>query len=151
MSGDSALCLSPLVKIAGTADVLVQQGRALRGLRARRSVQPVPQDRGDAVVGQHPDLDRAQAHCLGAVGGQAAEQAQNADAGPKSLLGMRPARQNRQDQRLRMRSEIARLSGKSIGAPFGVAPVCARHMRGVGALARGRHSDAHAPHTRWPR
>src|SRR5207344_3135624 len=44
--GGSAKSFSSM-EIAGAADVLVQQGRTVRGLRRRRLVEPVFEDRGD--------------------------------------------------------------------------------------------------------
>jgi hypothetical protein len=69
------------MEVAGAADVGVQKRLAVRGGRRAWAVEAVTQDRGDGIVGQDADLDRAQADGLGAVSGQAAEQAQNADAG----------------------------------------------------------------------
>ena len=124
------------MEVAGAADIGVQQGLAVRGRRRAWSVEAVAEDRGDGIVGQHPDLDGAQADRLGPVSGQAAEQAQNADAGPEALFRVRAARQNGQDQRLGVWPEVARLTGKPFRAPFGVAPVCARHVVRVGAMTR---------------
>ena len=44
--------------VAGAADVVVQQRRAVRGLRRRRSVEPMLKDRCYGGVGQRADLDR---------------------------------------------------------------------------------------------
>ena len=85
------------MEIAGAADVFVQQGRPVRGLRWRRLVEPVLEDRGDTGVGQHPDLDGTAADRLGPSRVEAAQQPQHAEAAAKALFGMRPARQHRQD------------------------------------------------------
>src|SRR5664279_6288475 len=66
VSDDSARLLFSSMEVAGAADVVVQQGRAVRGLRRRLLVEPVFEDRGDGGVRQHPDLDGAPADRLGA-------------------------------------------------------------------------------------
>src|ERR1039458_3478945 len=53
-----------LMVVAGAADVLVQQGRAVRGLRRRQPVGPVFEDGCHRGVGQRADFDRAQADRL---------------------------------------------------------------------------------------
>ena len=50
-----------LMVVAGAADVRVQQGCAVRGLRRCLPVDPVFEDGGDRGVGQRADLDRTQA------------------------------------------------------------------------------------------
>src|ERR1019366_6334828 len=90
-------CLSKirlLMVVAGAADVVVQQRRAVRGARRRCLVEPVLEDRGDRGVGQRADLDGAQADRLGPGGIDAAEQPQHAETGTEALFGMRPASQH---------------------------------------------------------
>src|ERR1700709_2853708 len=60
------------VEVAVAADVGVEQGLAVRGRRRAWSVEAVAEDRGDGIVGQHPDLDSAQADRLGPLSGGAA-------------------------------------------------------------------------------
>ena len=76
------------MEIAGAADVFVQQGRPVRGLRWRRLVEPVFEDRGDTGVGQHADFDRSAADRLGSRRIEAAEQPQHAEASAKALFRM---------------------------------------------------------------
>jgi hypothetical protein len=101
------------MEIAGAADVFVQQGRGVRGLR-RRLVEPVFDDRGDTGVGQHADFDGAVADRLHPRRVEAAKQPQDTDAGAKPLFRMRPARQHRQDQRLGLGADVTRLASKSL-------------------------------------
>ena len=111
------------MEIAGAADVFVQQGRPVRGLRWRRLVEPVFEDRGDTGVGQHADFDRSAADRLGSRRIEAAEQPQHAEAATKPLFWMRPARQHRQDQRLGLGTDVTRLAGEPFSRPFAIASV----------------------------
>ena len=114
----------------------MQQGRAVRGLRRRLLVEPVFEDRGDAVVRQRPDLDGPDADCLRARRRDAAEQPQHTEAGPEALLRMRPPGQHGKDQRLRAGTDVARLSLEAFRRPLGIAPVRAGHVVGLGVMPR---------------
>ena len=81
------------VEVAGAADVFVQQRRTVRGLRWRRLVEPVFEDRSDTGVSQNADFDGATADRLRPRRVKAAEQPQHPKTGAKPLFRMRPARQ----------------------------------------------------------
>ena len=118
------------MEIAGAADVFVQQGRTVRGLRRRRLVEPVSQDRGDTGVSQHADFDRSVADRLHPRRVEAAKQPQHTEAGAKPLFRMWPARQHRQDQRLGVGADVPRLASKSLRRPFGITSVRTGHVVG---------------------
>ena len=107
------------MEVAGAADVVVQDRRAVRGLRRRPTVEPVLQDRHDALVGQRADLDGAATDGLRPNRLDAAEQTQHPDAGSEALLRMRPADQHGDDQRLGVRSDGTCLALEPLGAPLG--------------------------------
>ena len=92
MLGGSAKSFSS-VEVAGAADVFVQQRRTVRGLRWRRLVEPVFEDRSDTGVSQNADFDGATADRLRPRRVKAAEQPQHPKTGAKPLFRMRPARQ----------------------------------------------------------
>src|SRR5258708_2735073 len=110
--------------VAGAADVVVQQWRVVRGLRRRRSVESVFEDRGDARVGQRADLDGPQADPLGPGGINAAKQAEHAEAGTKPLFWVRPAGQHGDDQRLGVRSDATCLALHAFWRPFESMTIC---------------------------
>ena len=78
--------------IAGTADVDVQDRRAVRGARRRLGLEPMLEDGGDALVVERTDLDRADGDRLRSGGIDAALEAQNAVAGAEPLFRVRPPR-----------------------------------------------------------
>ena len=92
------------MEVAGAAQVGVVDDR--RGLaRVGPAAQAVGQDGGDALAGERADLEGAGRDGLGAAGLEVAEQAQDAEAGPEALLGMRPVGQDGRDQRLGARPD----------------------------------------------
>ena len=123
-------------RIASAADVGVQQRRAVRGLRRRRLVEPVFEDRGDGGVGQRADLHRAQADRFGPGSIKAAEQAQHTKAGAKALFRMRPAGHHGDDQSFGVRPDAAGVTLQAFRRPFGITPVCTWHVLRLGAVPR---------------
>ena len=73
---------------------------------------------------------------LGPGGIDAAKQPQHAEAGAKPLFRVRPAGQHGDDQRLGVRPDAAGLALHALGRPFGITPVRARHVLGLGAVPR---------------
>ncbi|WLB92039.1 hypothetical protein QIH91_17800 [Bradyrhizobium japonicum USDA 135] len=67
---------------------------------ASAAVELVGDDRGDALVGQCADRNRAGRDQLGAFRIEILEQPKHTQTGPESLFGMRPIGQNGEDETL---------------------------------------------------
>src|SRR5665213_1717356 len=114
----------------------MQDRRAVRGGERWLTIEVVGEDRGDALVGERADLERAGRDRLGPGGIEAAEQTQHAQAGPEALLGVWPIGEHGDDQRLCVRADAAGLTVEPLGVPFGIAPMGARHVVRIGAVTR---------------
>ncbi len=93
-------------------------------------------ERGNGLAGQAADLDGARRHGLGALAGNLAIEAQDAEACSEALLGMRPAGEDGGDQPFGLRADGCAPAPEAIRCPLGVASMRTRHMRGVCSIAR---------------
>ena len=80
-------------------------------------------ERCNALAGQPADLDGAGRDGLGAIAMEIPIKAQNAQACPEALFGMRPVRQNGDDQPLGLRPNGSGPSPEAVRCPLGVATV----------------------------
>ena len=102
-SSDAAATSFSSMVVAGTADIGVQDRRAVRGARRRLGLEPMLEDGGDTLVIERAaaDLDRgADGDRLRSDGINAAIEAQDAEASAEALLRMWPPGQHGDDQRL---------------------------------------------------
>src|SRR5260370_6737323 len=83
-------------------------------------VEVVGEDRGDAAIGERADVERASRDALGACGVDAAIEPQDAKAGAKPLLGMRPIGQHRRDEPFRIRPDALGPAAEPLRRPFSV-------------------------------
>jgi len=107
---------------------------------ALSAVDVVFEDRGDRAVGQAVDLDGAAAGGFETVGSIAFAQAQNAEAGTKTLLGMGLPFENGLDQAGGVRADGLGFGLQPFMGPAGIAAMSARHVladRGVPSLLPG--------------
>ena len=80
-------------------------------------------------------ISRARAETASARSGlDAAKEPQHPEAGAKALFGMRPAGEHGSDQPFGVRPDLAGPAAEPIRRPFGVTPVRAGHVLGVGAV-----------------
>ena len=93
--------------VAGTADVGVQDRRAVRGERRRLAIEPVLDDGGDALVIERADLDCSDRDSLGPSSIDAAIYFLDAEAGPEPLLRFSPPGQYGDDERLGIGAYLA--------------------------------------------
>src|SRR5260370_40006181 len=114
----------------------MQDRRAVRGGEQWLAIEVVGEDRGDALVGERADLERADRDRLGPGGIDAAEQTQHAQAGPEALFGMWPIGEHGDYQRLGVRADAAGLTVEPLGGPFGITPMGAPHVVRIAAVTR---------------
>jgi hypothetical protein len=108
---------------------MVGQQLVLGGwLRRRSPVETVFKDRLDRAVGAGADVEAAAAGRLQARGAVMVRQAQNANARPVALFGMRPALQNQRCQFGGARPDRRRVGADALDRPVGIMPVRALHM-----------------------
>lgn len=91
---------------------------------------------GDGRAGQPADLDGTRRDCFSALAGKIAIEALDAEADPEALFGMRPAGKDGGDQPFGLGADRRCPAPEAIRCPFGVAPMRARHVLGVGSEAR---------------
>src|ERR1700722_4311967 len=118
----------PLMVVAGTAQIGVVKERRLAAVFRRRLVALLGQERGDALAIERAEFEGAGRDRLDMNRIDAPIRAQDAEAGPEALFGMRPTCEHGDDQPFGARSDFAGPSAESIWRPFGVAPMRAGHV-----------------------
>src|SRR5262249_8955333 len=88
------------------------------------------QDGADGAVGPGTDLEASGAGSFETLGAVLARQAQDADASPVTLLGMRPALQDEVGQQRGARPDAGGVALDALDGPAGMARGGARHGRG---------------------
>jgi hypothetical protein len=121
--------------VAAAADVAVLDGRRVgHGLGAIGAIEVVAQDRDDGAIGARADVDAALAGRFDPFGAIAAHQAQDAEARPEALFGMRLGVEDQLDQSGGGWTNPGRLAPQPGRRPIGITPVCARHVIGDGRV-----------------
>ncbi len=93
------------------------------------------EQRSDALAVERADLDGAGRDGFGERGVDAAVKLQHAQTGPKALFGMRPAGEHGGNQPFGGGTDPGRPVLKALRRPRGIAPVGARHVIRVRAVA----------------
>src|SRR5215467_15130124 len=127
--GGPASHLLGSVVVAGAANVLVDQQRRF-GAGGRGAFAAVLQNGGDRGVGSRAKHQRASAGRIDALGTIAFDQAQDADAGAETLLGVRPRAQNDIDEHGGVGTDRLGLMADALMGPVAIAPVGAGHVLG---------------------
>ena len=122
------------MKIVGAAQIAVGHHRLRFARGGAGTVELVGDDRGDAFVGERPIGDGAGRHRLGAGWLEVLEQPEHAKAGPEPLFRVWPPGENGDDQPFGIGANGRAPAAEALRRPFGVAPVRARHMLGIGAM-----------------
>src|SRR5690242_5115428 len=105
----------------------MEQARGLT-LCGGLSLLPVLKDGGDRAVGAGAEHERPGAGGVQPLGAVSLLQAEDADAGTESLLGMRPRAQNDLHQGGRVVADRGGLALDPLMRPVAVTPVRARHV-----------------------
>src|SRR5438270_11315545 len=81
-------------------------------------VEVVGEDRSEAAIVQRPDVKRAGRDALGPASLDAAIEPQDAEAGAKALLGMRPVGEHGGDEPFGARPDAPAPAAEALGRPF---------------------------------
>src|ERR1700679_488305 len=108
------------VEIALAADVAVAQGLVIGRLVEESAIEAVLEDRADRGDGASLDQDAASAGGIEACIVVAPGQRQNAEAGAKALLGMRPRRDDGLEKRRGGGADLLAGGDQPSGRPFAV-------------------------------
>src|ERR1700676_2965769 len=103
------------------------QGLVIGRLVEEGAIEAVIEDRTDRGDGASLDEDAASAGGINARIVVAPGQRQDAEAGAKALLGMRPCRDDGLEKRCGRGTNLLAGSDQSSGRPFAVAAMGARH------------------------
>src|SRR5215469_374466 len=106
------------------------RGRLVRGL----PIELVIEDGTDGSVGEGVDVNGACGSGFEPIAAERALQAQDAEAGPEALFGMRPTFQNEFTQRSRRRSDAGRIPADTIDGPVGIALMTGWHVGADGRV-----------------
>src|SRR5215475_3610539 len=106
------------------------RGRLFHGL----PIELVIEDGADGSIGESIDVDSACGSGFEPITAERALEAQDAEAGPEALFGMRSAFQNEFTQRSRRRSDSARIAADTLDRPIGVALMTGRHVVADGCV-----------------
>ena len=137
------------MEIALTADVAVAQGLVVGRLVKKSAIKAVLEDRTDRGDGASLDQDAASAGGIDARVVVAPGQRQDAEAGAKALLGMRPCSDDGLEKRRGRGTDLLAGGDQPSRRPFAVAAMGARHMIGDRGVATpvGRTGVARDPLT----
>src|ERR1700719_2084956 len=137
------------VEIALTADVAVAQGLVVERVVEESAIKAVLEDRTDRGDGASLDEDAASAGCINAGVVVAPGQRQDAEAGAKALLGMRPSRDDSLEKGSRRGSDPLASRDQPSRRPLAVAAMRAWHVIGNRRVAApiGRTGMARDPLT----
>lgn len=126
--------MSSSVEISCAADVGVSNRRPVHGLLGPSAMQIVLQDGIDRAVRGPTDLDGALAGRLQGLAAMGFGQADDAEAGAKSLFGMRLRAQDQIDEGAGIGTDLFGAAPDLRGCPAGIAPMAVRHVRGDGGV-----------------
>src|SRR6202158_927058 len=113
-----------------TADVAVAQGLVIGRLVKKSAIKAVLEDRTDRGDGASLDEDAESAGGLAARVVVAPGQRQDAEAGAKALLGMRPCSNDGLEKSSGRRTDLLAGRDQASGRPLAVAAMGARHKIG---------------------
>ena len=102
----------------------------------RSAIEIVFENGVDAFVGECPDGQCARRNGLSARSIDAAEQSYDAEAASKALFGMGPIGEYRYHKSFGIRADRCRPAPEALRRPFGITPVCTRHVFWIGAVTR---------------
>src|SRR3954471_13692780 len=137
------------VEIALTADIAVAQGLVVGRLVEESAIKSVLEDRTDRGDGASLDEDAASTGCIDARIVVAPGQRQDAEAGAKALLGMRPGSDDGLEKGSGRRTNPLAGRDQPSRRPLAVAAMGARHVIGNRRVAApvGRTGVARDPLT----
>lgn len=117
-------------------------GISCRRPQRRRLVEPVVEDRSNRPVGTRADLECTAAGRVDPLPAEAFDQADDAQAGAESLLGMRAIGENALAQQRGIGTDGGGFPGDPLDRPVGKAPMGRRHVLGdrrMPAIAAAAH------------
>ena len=123
------------MEIALTADVAVAQGLVVGRLVEESAIEAALEDRTDRGDGASLDQDAASASRIDARIVVAPGERQDAKAGAKALLGVRPGSDDSLEERGGRWTDLLAGGDQSSGRPLAVAAVSAGHMIGDRGVA----------------